>query len=170
MLKGSVKTAAQKREAEALAKKVPNVQQVVDVIEGKAISIRLRNPDLEEGTCGDFDLHFFGMNRGIILRCSSMCISVRTEGPPGLWSFGSVESRYIPFSFRPTAFILPEGRARQRENLCPRPTPYLDRALIERTAYRIRFISAMRLSLVWSGRGSGFMVETSGAKACFDCR
>jgi hyperosmotically inducible periplasmic protein len=35
MLKGSVKTAAQKREAESLAKKVPNVQQVVNEIEVK---------------------------------------------------------------------------------------------------------------------------------------
>jgi hyperosmotically inducible protein len=35
MLKGSVKTAAQKREAEALAKQVPNVQQVVNEIEVK---------------------------------------------------------------------------------------------------------------------------------------
>jgi hyperosmotically inducible protein len=35
MLTGSVKTAAQKKEAEALAKKVPNVQQVVNEIEVK---------------------------------------------------------------------------------------------------------------------------------------
>lgn len=35
MLKGSVKTAAQKREAEKLAKDVPNVQQVVNEIEVK---------------------------------------------------------------------------------------------------------------------------------------
>jgi len=35
MLKGSVKTAAQKREAEKLAKEVPNVQQVVNEIEVK---------------------------------------------------------------------------------------------------------------------------------------
>jgi hyperosmotically inducible protein len=35
MLKGSVKTAAQKKEAESLAKKVPNVQQVVNEIEVK---------------------------------------------------------------------------------------------------------------------------------------
>jgi hyperosmotically inducible periplasmic protein len=36
VLKGSVKTAAQKKEAEALAKKVPNVQQVVNEIEVKS--------------------------------------------------------------------------------------------------------------------------------------
>lgn len=36
VLKGSVKTAAQKREADALAKKVPNVQQVVNEIEIKS--------------------------------------------------------------------------------------------------------------------------------------
>jgi hyperosmotically inducible protein len=35
VLKGSVKTAAQKKEAESLAKKVPNVQQVVNEIEVK---------------------------------------------------------------------------------------------------------------------------------------
>jgi hyperosmotically inducible periplasmic protein len=35
VLKGSVKTAAQKREAETLAKQVPNVQQVVNEIEVK---------------------------------------------------------------------------------------------------------------------------------------
>ncbi len=35
VLKGSVKTAAQKKEAEHLAKKVPNVQQVVNEIEVK---------------------------------------------------------------------------------------------------------------------------------------
>jgi len=35
MLTGSVKTTAQKKEAEALAKKVPNVQQVVNEIEVK---------------------------------------------------------------------------------------------------------------------------------------
>jgi hyperosmotically inducible protein len=36
VLKGSVKTAAQKQEAEKLAKKVPNVQQVVNEIEVKS--------------------------------------------------------------------------------------------------------------------------------------
>ena len=35
VLKGSVKTTAQKKEAESLAKKVPNVQQVVNEIEVK---------------------------------------------------------------------------------------------------------------------------------------
>jgi hyperosmotically inducible protein len=35
MLKGSVKTSAQKKQAEALAKKIPNVQQVVNEIEVK---------------------------------------------------------------------------------------------------------------------------------------
>ena len=35
VLKGSVKTAAQKKEAEHLAKKVPNVQQVVNEIKVK---------------------------------------------------------------------------------------------------------------------------------------
>jgi hyperosmotically inducible protein len=36
VLKGTVKTEAQKREAEALAKHIPNVQQVVNEIEIKS--------------------------------------------------------------------------------------------------------------------------------------